>query len=260
MKNGKSFRAVHLAFSISHLPFLICHLPDSSPRKMMKTVSLLLLTIILAPAAVVQGQTRAQTAGQKPGASARQTSPQPAKPADKKAEDCGCEVKAPPDVLATVDSTNVSVKEIDEPIKDRIQALQDQVIEARKRELDLQINSRLLEAEAKRLGTTSDKLLEREIVSKVKPPTDAEAQAFYDQNKSRIEGQFADVKDQIIGYLRGQREKDEAGKYADRLRARAQVKMLTQDGKLVEVDADKLFCGKRKKISDEQLKNWVNKK
>jgi hemerythrin superfamily protein len=38
------------------------------------------------------------------------------------------------------------------------------------------------------------------------------------------------------------------------------VKMLTQDGKLVEVDAEKLFEGKRKKISDEQLKNWVNKK
>jgi hypothetical protein len=38
------------------------------------------------------------------------------------------------------------------------------------------------------------------------------------------------------------------------------VKMLTQDGKLVEVDAEKLFGGKRKKITDEQLKNWVNKK
>ena len=38
------------------------------------------------------------------------------------------------------------------------------------------------------------------------------------------------------------------------------IKMLTQDGKLVEVDADKLYCGKRKKISDEQLKTWVNKK
>ena len=38
------------------------------------------------------------------------------------------------------------------------------------------------------------------------------------------------------------------------------VKMLTQDGKLVEVDMSNLFTGKRKKISDEQLKNWVNKK
>ena len=38
------------------------------------------------------------------------------------------------------------------------------------------------------------------------------------------------------------------------------VKMLTQDGKLVEVDVEKLYCGKKKKITDEQLKNWVTKK
>lgn len=38
------------------------------------------------------------------------------------------------------------------------------------------------------------------------------------------------------------------------------VKMLTRDGMLVEVDTKNLFCGKRKKISDEQLKTWVNKK
>ena len=37
------------------------------------------------------------------------------------------------------------------------------------------------------------------------------------------------------------------------------IKMLTQDGKLVEVDADKIYCGKRKKISDDQLKSWVKK-
>ena len=206
----------------------------------MKRVLLLLalgtMLSVSIQAAVLNGQqksTAAQTASKKAA------SPEPAKTDDKKAEDCGCEVKAPPDVLATVDGTNVSVKEIDEPIKDRIQALQDQVIEARKRELDLQINSQLLEAEAKRLGTTSDKLLEREIVSKVKQPADAEAQAFYEQNKSRIEGSFADVKDQIIGYLRAQREKEEAGKYADRLRARAQVKVLSQEVTPPQSEADR---------------------
>ena len=36
------------------------------------------------------------------------------------------------------------------------------------------------------------------------------------------------------------------------------VKMLGQDGKLVEVDIEKLSGNKGKKISDEQLKNWVN--
>lgn len=38
------------------------------------------------------------------------------------------------------------------------------------------------------------------------------------------------------------------------------IKMLTQDGILVEVEIDKLTSGKRNKISDEQLKNWVSKK
>ena len=39
----------------------------------------------------------------------------------------------------------------------------------------------------------------------------------------------------------------------------ATVKMLSQDGKLVEVDTDKLYCGKRKKITDAELKQWVKK-
>ena len=38
------------------------------------------------------------------------------------------------------------------------------------------------------------------------------------------------------------------------------VKMLSQDGTLVEVDASKIYCGNRKKVSDEELKNWVTKK
>lgn len=38
------------------------------------------------------------------------------------------------------------------------------------------------------------------------------------------------------------------------------VKMLTQDGKLVEVDISKRINGRREKINDEQLKTWVSKK
>jgi len=38
------------------------------------------------------------------------------------------------------------------------------------------------------------------------------------------------------------------------------VKMLTQDGTLVEIDADKIYSSKREMISDKQLKSWVTKK
>lgn len=50
-----------------------------------------------------------------------------------------------------------------------------------------------------------------------------------------------------------------SGAKKNEVKKTTKIKMLTQDGKLVEVDADKVYCGKRKKISDEQLKTWINK-
>ncbi|HEX8475104.1 MAG TPA: thioredoxin domain-containing protein [Pyrinomonadaceae bacterium] len=155
------------------------------------------------------------------------------------AEDCGCEAKPVPDVLAVVNGIKITKTDISAETQQQIKQLQQQVVDARKRELDLTINSRLLEAEAKKRGVTSTKFLEQEIVSKAKPPTDAEAQAFFDQNKAQIQqavGQqlgkapasvaFTDVKDRLVEYLSDQRQREEAKNLADRLRAAAQVKVL----------------------------------
>src|SRR5258705_10473222 len=115
-----------------------------------------------------------------------------------------------------VNGVKVMIKDVDEPIKDRVLTLQNQVIEARKHQLDVEINARLLEGEAARLGTTEDKLLEREVATKIKQPTEADARTFYEQNQSRIQGEFKDLKDQILGYLRNQSQEQEAKKFADR--------------------------------------------
>jgi protein-disulfide isomerase len=162
------------------------------------------------------------------------------KPADKAPADCGCEAKSSPDVLATVNEVPIGIKYIDDRINDRLQELQKRVIDARNRELNLQINTRLLDAEAKRLGTTSEALLAKEITSKMKEPTEAQARAFYDENKSRIEGEFKDVKDQIINYLRVQAEQEEAKKLAERLRGGAQVKVLVETVTPPASDADRV--------------------
>jgi protein-disulfide isomerase len=172
-----------------------------------------------------------QAAQSAPAAQPKQT--------DKKDADCGCEAKTPPDVLAVVNGVNIATKEIDDPLKDQIQQLQNQVIEARKHQLDVEINAHLLEAEAVRLGITGEKLLEREVAPKIKQPTEADAQLFYDQNKSRIQGEFKDLKDQIITYLRGLSQEAEAKKYAERLRQRAQVKLLVETVTPPETDSDR---------------------
>jgi protein-disulfide isomerase len=169
---------------------------------------------------------------------ATQSNPAASKP-DEKKEDCGCETKVPSNVLAIVDGVNIEIKDVDELVKERVQPLQNQVIEARRRQLDVEINARLLTAEASRLGIATETLLEREVSQKVKQPTDADAQAFYDQNKSRIQGEFKDLRGQIISYIRSQWQEQETKKFADHLRARTPVKVLVELATPPETDADR---------------------
>jgi protein-disulfide isomerase len=179
------------------------------------------------PKPAQQPATALATAGQ-PAASKAATAQTPAPSPEKIAADCGCEV-ALPEVLATVNGLRITKGDISPEARQRIAQLQQQVVVARTRELELQINSALLEAEAKRLGTTTQQVLQTEVIAKTKEPTDADAQAFFDQNKTRIKGEFAAIKDDIKGYLREQQQVELARKLSERLRAGADVKVLATD-------------------------------
>lgn len=134
-------------------------------------------------------------------------------------EDCACESQVLPATLAIVNGVVIRALDIEKTTGDSVRNLQKQVTEARKRELDLMINSKLLALEAKKRGVTTANLLEQEVVAKVKAPTQAEAQAFYDQNKAPIKDDFNSVKDDILRYLTEERRRAEAKKFADELRA-----------------------------------------
>lgn len=142
---------------------------------------------------------------------------------DRPIEDCACEAQALPEVLAIVDGVQISIGDIEKVTGESVRQLQRQVIEARKSELDLLINSRLLALEATKRGTTTTKLLEEEIVAKVKEPSPIEVRAFYDKNKARIKGDFESNKQEIITYLVEERRQIEARRFADALRAAYQT-------------------------------------
>jgi protein-disulfide isomerase len=138
--------------------------------------------------------------------------------AKKSIEDCWCESQILPDALAIVNGIRITREDIERATKDQVNQLQRQVVEARKRELDLQVNSKLLAIEAKRRGISANKLIEQEVLAKVKEPTEKDAQAFFDQNRAGIKGDFSAAKDDILQYLSVQRQQDQAKRLADELR------------------------------------------
>ena len=142
--------------------------------------------------------------------------------------DCGCEDKPLPEVLVVVNGVKITKQDLTADTQARVKDLQQQVVEARQRELDLQIDSMLLESEAKKRGVSSTQIIKDEVISKVQAPTETEAQAFYEKNKSNIQGEFKDQKENILGYLRYQRQQEMAKKLAEQLRSTAQVKILAK--------------------------------
>jgi protein-disulfide isomerase len=191
-----------------------------------------MLGVVFLPGEAPAGQT-ATRARRKP-VTAKPT----AVKASEKAEDCGCEATAPPGVLAFANGVKVPVDEVYAPIKDNVQALQTQISDARQSQLQLEIATRLFDIEAKRRGTTRDKLLERELAGKVKDPTDAEVQAFYTENQSRIQGDFNEVRTSIVNYIHDQKLKNETQKLAQRIGA-GRVKIFVQTVTPPATEADR---------------------
>ncbi len=182
--------------------------------------ALVIVMVAVTQTARSQTPTLTETKNPTPGVSA-QGATQPTKPI----EDCACESQVLPESLAIVNGVRITRQDIEKATGATVNQLQRQFVEARKRELDLQINSRLLAIEAKRRGVGTTKLLEQEVVAKLKEPTEAEAQFFYDQNKPRIQAEFKETKDDILQYLRDQRQRDEAKRFADGLRGASQTKV-----------------------------------
>ncbi|HET9713817.1 MAG TPA: hypothetical protein VFP64_18150, partial [Pyrinomonadaceae bacterium] len=73
--------------------------------------------------------------------------------------DCGCEDKPLPEILGVVNGVKITKQDLSPETRARVEQLQKQVIEARERELDLQIDSILLENEAKKRSVTPSQVI-----------------------------------------------------------------------------------------------------
>jgi protein-disulfide isomerase len=108
--------------------------------------------------------------------------------------------------------------DIENSLRPLIFNVQQQVYTLRKQDLELKVNDTLLAQEAQKRGVTTQALLDAEVSAKVPRVTDEQAQKFYQENKDRISGEFAQLKTQIIGYMQESKEDEATLAFAGQLR------------------------------------------
>ncbi len=156
-----------------------------------------------------------------------------------KTEDCGCELKPAPDVVAVVNEIRINEKQLDTRLGKTLEALQQQlfasvaeseqfklksqIYDLRKAELEVLINSSLLQQEAERLKTTAQNLLRTEVNAKIIRLTEDDAKKYYEQNKARIKGNYEEIKVSLINYLQEQESLRTQDAYAEKLRSNAKI-------------------------------------
>ena len=142
--------------------------------------------------------------------------------------DCGCEDKPQINVLAVVNGVKITKEDLSIDTRTQVSVAQETVITARSQALSQLVTNRVLDAEAKRRGLTTAKLLELELTAKVKEPTEADARAFYEENKTDRGKDFKSAKNDIIAHLKSERQAERAKEFANALRVAAQISVTDQ--------------------------------
>lgn len=125
-----------------------------------------------------------------------------------------------PVLLATVNGQNVTTADIDPRAREELDALDGKIVEARKQILELEINSQLLDVEARKRKVSPQQLYEAEVVKKITEPTAAEIAKFIEDNRNQISQSDPEtMKKLVASYLRGERETALSNEFVKRLRA-----------------------------------------
>ena len=139
--------------------------------------------------------------------------------------------------IATIAGQPIYDDDLLPSVASQLRPLRNQEYQVKKKALDNLVDQKLLDAEAKKKGLTTEKLLEEQVDSKVADPTDDELNAYYLAQKGQLNRPFSEVKSQIQPSLKQAKIQQARQDYQAQLRARAEVTILLQPPK-VEVSYD----------------------
>lgn len=184
---------------------------------MKSTISPLLLIFLLWSTAPSQTAKRRGTA-RKPITTA--TQPQSSQPiAQPTPASQPAKPPAAPVALIVVNGQTVTTAELEPDLRQELEHLEDRIAEARRSVLALQINTTLLETEAKKRRIDTHRLYELEVSNRIPTFTPAQIKKFVDENRSQFEGMDPNIANkQVAIYLHDEAESKLADDLVNRLR------------------------------------------
>ncbi len=125
--------------------------------------------------------------------------------------------------LASFTGGNVTALDLSPAAQEAIAKMPSFLADARKQMLSQKLGTMVLEKEAAALKSTVSALIKAQVTG-VKDPTNAQIQAVYDANQSQIGGRpIAEVRGQIVSYIRQEAEQKAVSGYVDTLVAKYKV-------------------------------------
>lgn len=126
---------------------------------------------------------------------------------------------AAPVSLAIVNGQTLTTADLEPALRQEIESLDDKIAEARRSVLDLQINTTLLQVEAKKRHIDTHRLYELEVSSRIPTFTPAQIKKFIDDNRDQFTGIDPNVaNEQVAVYLHDEAESKLADDLVNRLR------------------------------------------
>jgi protein-disulfide isomerase len=128
--------------------------------------------------------------------------------------------------IAVVNGQTITTSDLEPRVAEAVETLEERLASARRQILSMEINTLLLQTEAKKRNISNQRLYDIEIGRRIGEPSEAEVTKFIAENQDQLEGDDpAAIRQQVIAFIKSEREAKLSEELVTRLRTTTPVAM-----------------------------------
>ncbi len=132
-------------------------------------------------------------------------------------------------VVATIGGQPLKAVVLNERLKPVVYSMRLEAYNVTRGQAEQMVNNLLLLEEARRRQVGPEQIVRTEVSDKVRAPTQAEVEKFYNENKARINGDLNTLRNQIANYLQEEERHRLEDELSTRLRKSAEIRWLISE-------------------------------